>query len=340
MKMKAKTLLSLLLGLSISVENLTKAQDVLPVPTGAGSTGATTDHQDMVAFAEAILNPDPDSEADAIYDSYDSYEDKDDLEEEDDEQAVVAKPDEQDLTEDTNKGMDMDMDALGSAFDTATASLSAMDTTDPKAIPDPTRTLGIKKDINPQVDAHDRQTSTNRITKPDKIIVMGHTSTSTEFKQDTDDITESVKASTTDHHEQEQDQGSLIYDLSNKMDVESSLEAMKRRAAADYQVSPNKNQEEEEEEEEEEADTDDAVSVRRHGRRLDETTDWLIGNTRMYGPRETASLPDEISYANGWTNAQNFCKEQGGSLASIKEICPPDGTTNGMPLFGMQGGDQ
>ncbi|CAB9530389.1 hypothetical protein SEMRO_2860_G338800.3 [Seminavis robusta] len=55
---------------------------------------------------------------------------------------------------------------------------------------------------------------------------------------------------------------------------------------------------------------------------------------------ETASLPDEISYANGWTNAQNFCKEQGGSLASIKEICPPDGTTNGRPLFGMQGGDQ
>ncbi|CAB9506250.1 Similarities with uniprot P08640 Saccharomyces cerevisiae YIR019c STA1 (Partial), partial [Seminavis robusta] len=206
-----------------------------------------------------------------------------------------------------------------------------------------------ESDIDTESDTH-AATETNNETNTD-------TETNAESDTDTnpDTDTDSDNESTSNHPEQEQDnedeEGLYIYDLSNTTDVDSTLEAMKLRASTDKQFDSDNATEygiEEEDyyydyyyqEDDAEEDTDDeqedtdAVTVRRHGRRLDKTTDWLVGNTRMYGPRDTTRLPI------GWTAAQNFCKAQGGSLASIKEICPPDGTTNRRPLFSLQRGDQ
>ncbi|CAB9520122.1 expressed unknown protein [Seminavis robusta] len=74
MKINAKPILTILLGLSLLVENLAKAEDVLPVPMGEGSPGATNtgtittaDHQDMVALADGSKDIflDPNSDADS-----------------------------------------------------------------------------------------------------------------------------------------------------------------------------------------------------------------------------------------------------------------------------------
>ncbi|CAB9509704.1 Cupin superfamily protein [Seminavis robusta] len=387
MKMKAKTLLSLLLGLSLSVENLTKAQDVLPVPTGAGSTGATTtgtttttDHRDMVALAdgsEDTLLRDPDSDADAIYDT--------DLEQG---QGQAQGPHELDAAKATLS----DEQELGTA---STAAASSTGTN-----PDATLTLGLKKDINPDMESqvHDDDqtfnrtkqdqtqhwnmmhakndhvakvasekapsilsTTTDRKMPPnsmerDQIVMMDDTKTDSysvppmQSKEDTDpkiprhvDVetnTEAVEPSVADQQEQDdQHKGEdlHVYGPINKTDVGSRLEAMQLMASTDKDKQVDADSAKEDgvgEVDNDQADTK-AVSVHRHGRRLDHTTDWLMANTRMYGRRETANL------AVGWTAAQNFCKEQGGSLASIREICPPDGTTNRRPLFGIQaGGDQ
>ncbi|CAB9515004.1 Cupin superfamily protein [Seminavis robusta] len=81
-----------------------------------------------------------------------------------------------------------------------------------------------------------------------------------------------------------------------------------------------------------EEDSETTGSIGRH-RKLTAQTDWLTGNTRMYGPRETASLAD------GWAAANDFCHQQGGSLATAAEICPPDGNAaKSRPLFGIHKG--
>ncbi|CAB9531657.1 expressed unknown protein [Seminavis robusta] len=377
-------LLAVLLGLSS--ENLTKAEDAVPVATGTGSTeeasgSRTTDHKNMVA--DAILDPDLE-DAEAIHHShlrFPNLEQGQDIDELEDEQVV--EPAKDPLTDEQDIKEDLDMEDLGSAFNIGSATATGTATgTDPKANPNPTIDLGLKKHINPdlrlQVDAHDEisnktkqdQTHDGNTThskndlrhitlfipsnttnhkmphnavNPDQIIIMGDASTdlfshslpTMQSKEENDPKSprhDDVKPSVTNYQEQEQD--SHIYALSNKTDVESRLEAMKLMASIDKQVNADSAKEDDAEEDtDDEQEDTDAVTVR-HGRRLDQTTDWLIGNTRMYGRRETESLPI------GWTAAQNFCKAQGGSLASIKEICPPDGTTNRRPLFGIQEGDQ
>ncbi|CAB9518221.1 Similarities with uniprot P08640 Saccharomyces cerevisiae YIR019c STA1 [Seminavis robusta] len=280
--------------------------------------------------SEDLFDSEYDSEtnSDLRVPKFQQGQDQDELE---DKQVVVGPAeapltDQQDLKEDTRTGSGI------------TARTNTR--TNLKTNPDPTLTLGLKKDIKLDVplqrvlDQDDADQTFNKTkqdqpnsTKPDRIIVMGDTGTDSKEETSPKDTaanananTESVKVATTNHPGQDPH----IDTLSNK----TRLEAMKRMASTDLKHQEETNNDDQE-------DTG-ALSVRRHGRRLDETTDWLIGNTRMYGPRETASL------SIGWTAAQNFCKAQGGSLASIKEICPPDGSTNRMPLFGIQdqGGDQ
>ncbi|CAB9510835.1 expressed unknown protein [Seminavis robusta] len=143
MKINAKTILTVLLGLSLSVENLTKAQDVQPVPTGAGSTtgttntGATTtpDHQDMVALADGSEDTILDSnvDVDAIYDTNLEQGQGEDQHELEDDQAAhdTAKPAKATLSDEQD---------LGSAF----ASTATSTDTDPN--PDATLTNTDKED--------------------------------------------------------------------------------------------------------------------------------------------------------------------------------------------------
>ncbi|CAB9504894.1 TECPR [Seminavis robusta] len=324
-----KAFLALLLGLSLSTESLTKAQDVLPVPSGTGSTGTTADREDLVAEALEDLY-DSDLDANAIYDSdLDLSLPKVPEDHLKDEPVVVnaAKAplsDEQDLKDKM-------------ATETTSGSSGSHAT-----FPDPIVSLGLKEDIQLLVDAlgqdDDQYNEKSHTTKqdqthhtalfipsnhkmpqndtnPDQIVVMADTST--------DSLSHLLP---TMDSKDENDQQSPHHD-----DIkEPRLEAMNSMASLDKQVDANNAKEDDDGEiSNEQGDIDD-ISAHRHGRRLDETTDWLIGNTRMYGPRDTANLNV------GFFESENFCKEQGGSLATINEICPPDGTTSRTPLFGIQ----